>query len=131
MVDLFHFLFASRLKQSSSGFSLIELIVIIAVIGSIVTIAISAISNFEENARKASDMRNIQLWNNTYLHALAADPDFPDDNWQVASAALSNGFTAELGPISMNYQAPKPDFTHPGDPTFLPGTGITAAPAAP
>jgi prepilin-type N-terminal cleavage/methylation domain-containing protein len=114
---------------SHRGFSLIELIVVIAVIAAIALVVVPGISNFMEEAKTSSESRSIHLWNSIYQQVLAANPDFPHTTWETASQALANGYTTNIGNLEVTYQASLPDFINPGDPTFVAGTGITAAPA--
>jgi len=62
------------MKQTNRkrGFSLIELIVVIAVIAAIAAVIVPSVSNFNSEARRTSDQRNVQLWTQTYLEAKAA-----------------------------------------------------------
>jgi prepilin-type N-terminal cleavage/methylation domain-containing protein len=61
-------------QRSKKGFSLIELIVVIAVIAAIAAVIVPQFSNISSAAKNSADQRNCQLWNETYMNAVAAWP---------------------------------------------------------
>jgi hypothetical protein len=113
---------------SDRAFSLVELIVIIALIAivggamSIHTLGVVSASN------TASDRRNVQTWNEVYTNVVAAEPSFANLSWSDASGNLAAGVTINVGSDKLNFFAPVPQFHHSGDPSFVPGIGITHAP---
>lgn len=70
-------------KAAKKGFSLVELLVVIAVIGIMAAIAIPMISNINENARTAKNKRNAQNIASVYGSAAAAGAT------DIATAPLS------------------------------------------
>jgi prepilin-type N-terminal cleavage/methylation domain-containing protein len=58
-----------------AGFSLVELLIVIAVIGIIAAIAIPSISGINDAAKKAKAQRNAQNLASTYAAAVAAGAD--------------------------------------------------------
>jgi prepilin-type N-terminal cleavage/methylation domain-containing protein len=80
------------MKKSSSkkGFSLIELIVVIAVIAAIAAVIVPSITNFNAEARRTADRRNIQLWNQTYLEAFSAGATAnAPSNWRTSATEVT------------------------------------------
>jgi type IV pilus assembly protein PilA len=85
-------------KVKAAGFSLVELLVVIAVIGIMAAIAIPMISNINQNATDAKNKRNAQQIASTYGAAAAAgapalfsgDPPTPVE-LEAAITALTAG----------------------------------------
>jgi type IV pilus assembly protein PilA len=73
-------------QRSKKGFSLIELIVVIAVIAAIAAVIVPQFGNMSSAAKNAADMRNVQLWNETYSNAYALVGD-------TAAGATIGGMT--------------------------------------
>lgn len=99
------------MKKSSSkkGFSLIELIVVIAVIAAIAAVIVPSITNFNAEAQRTADRRNVQLWNQTYLEAFSAGAtaDAPSA-WRTDDThvtALSEQVNVGTTPVTFNAPA--------------------------
>ncbi|MEM7145499.1 MAG: prepilin-type N-terminal cleavage/methylation domain-containing protein [Verrucomicrobiota bacterium] len=66
----------TNMLNKKAGFSLVELLVVIAVIGIIAAIAVPQISKINESASQATAQRNAQNLTSVYASALAAGHDF-------------------------------------------------------
>jgi prepilin-type N-terminal cleavage/methylation domain-containing protein len=104
--------------SSKKGFSLIELIVVIAVFAAIAAVIVPSITNFNEEARDTSADRNVQLWNQTYLEAAAAGatglPNALTDDTHCPEIAA----TADVGGTTVTFNAPAFDTVDAGTMTF-------------
>lgn len=76
-----------------AGFSLVELLIVIAVIGIIAAIAIPSISGINDAAKKAKAQRNAQSIASVYASAVAAGAVIPSSATTVptADALIING----------------------------------------
>lgn len=80
-------------KQSKSGFSLVELLVVIAIIGILSTLSVIALNNAREKARDArriTDIKQVQT---------ALELYYNDENSYPSSVTM-NGTAAITGPTS-------------------------------
>ena len=87
-------------RQSKAGFSLVELLVVIAVIGILAAIAIPALSNVFESSTKAKAQRNAQNVASVYTAARAAGATFAVTSGNEITeicAALTSGTVAGKG----------------------------------
>jgi prepilin-type N-terminal cleavage/methylation domain-containing protein len=117
------------LSKVNKGFSLVELIVVIAIIGIIAGVIIPIVSNVRDASQLAIQSRNIQTWNQIYTNACAADSTIASvADWSEVSNSLEAGVTANVGDKAVTFACQKPQFINAGNPTFVPGKGITAAP---
>ncbi|HNX05754.1 MAG TPA: prepilin-type N-terminal cleavage/methylation domain-containing protein [Opitutales bacterium] len=118
-------------RRDRSGFSLIELIVVVSVIAVLAGFAIWHVIGVTEASRNVADQRNVQTWNQAYSNVMAANPSFATDypSWSDASGQLAAGVNITVDGETMTITASKPRFGGNGDPTFSPGTGITNIPA--
>ncbi|MCB1076413.1 MAG: prepilin-type N-terminal cleavage/methylation domain-containing protein [Verrucomicrobiae bacterium] len=84
-----------------AGFSLVEMLVVIAVIGIIAAIAIPNIGKINDTAEKSKDRRNAQNLASVCASAQAAGHDFVGTNTNVGTvvAAIVTGATAADGPF--------------------------------
>jgi prepilin-type N-terminal cleavage/methylation domain-containing protein len=111
------------------GFSLVELIVVIVVLAVIAGIIIPVMYDMVDKSRVASQAKNISAWNEMYASACAASSDFASKaEWNTVSNDLAAGVTAQVGNQAVTFACQKPQFINAGEPTFVPGKGITAAP---
>lgn len=78
-------------RKHSKGFSLVELLVVIAVIGVIAAIAIPAMSNVFTNSREAKARKNAQNIASTYSAARAAGVSFTGTTAAAIATELNTG----------------------------------------
>jgi hypothetical protein len=104
-------------------------VVVIALIAVVSAIIIPMIADMRVTSRTMTEVRNIQLWNATYTDACTANSDLSAINsWNNISTLLAAGVTANVGNEAVTFACPVPQFINAGEPTFVPGRGITAAP---
>lgn len=117
------------IRKKEFGFSLIELIVVIAIMAVLAGIILPVVMDLRTTSGLASQQRNIQLWNQIYSEACSAKQDLASvGDWNTISNDLAAGVTANVGDKAVTFACPKPPFINAGEPTFVPGKGITAAP---
>jgi type IV pilus assembly protein PilA len=75
-----------RKKLNKKGFTLIELIVVIAILGILAAIAIPAYSNYKSNAAYAADLATAKV---IYDAAITADATTAADTWATFVPASS------------------------------------------
>ena len=75
-------------KALNKGFSLVEMLVVIAVIGIIAAIAVPNIGRINDAAQEAKDRRNAQNIASIYASAHAAGHDFWDTDIATTVAAI-------------------------------------------
>lgn len=78
-------------KVKAAGFSLVELLVVIAVIGIMAAIAIPMISNINANATSAKNQRNAQNIASVYGAATAAGAALSTSDKTAALTSLQGG----------------------------------------
>ncbi len=89
-------------KSSSAGFSLVEMLVVIAIIGVIAAIAIPNIGSVNDSAKDARNRRNAQSIATVFASAQAAGLNFgegKETKSEVISAVIAGG-TVEEGSFS-------------------------------
>jgi len=91
-------------KVKAAGFSLVELLVVIAVIGIMAAIAIPMISNINANATTAKNKRNAQQLASTYGAATAAGATVTGATPLAIAATLKSGVS---GPSGSQFQNTK------------------------
>lgn len=80
-------------KSSKAGFSLVEMLVVIAVIGIIAAIAVPNIGRINESAKDATYRRNAQNLASVYSAALAAGHDFSNGGKNVEKTIITGIIT--------------------------------------
>ena len=90
-------------KALNKGFSLVEMLVVIAVIGIIAAIAVPNIGRINDAAQDAKNRRNAQNIASIYASANAAGHEFFDTDVATTVSAIVAGFTipaADPGPFA-------------------------------
>ncbi len=88
-------------KALKAGFSLVEMLVVIAVIGIIAAIAVPNIGRINDSAKEATNRRNAQNLASVYASANAAGHTFAGADEEAIVAAIVGGYT-----ISVDDQGP-------------------------
>ncbi len=83
----------TKLVKKNAGFSLVEMLVVIAVIGIIAAIAVPNIGRINEAADQSKDMRNAQNIASVCAAASAAGHDFVLGTAALTTAAIVTGAT--------------------------------------
>lgn len=95
------------LKSAKHGFSLVEMLVVIAVIGIIAAIAIPNVSQINGAAKKASSRRNAQGIASIFAAAKAAGHDFSAggtrDKAAIIDAIIAGKTITDAGPYNGAY----------------------------
>ena len=84
------------------GFSLVEMLIVIAVIGIIAAIAIPNIGNINQAAKTAKDKRNAQTIASVYQAGNAAGVSWGDSSVSTAASAVIAGGSPSDGPFADN-----------------------------
>ncbi len=93
----------NRLHQSREfrhGFSLVELVVVVAIIGVIVAVAIPSLSNMSGSAKKASSQRNAQHVVTIYEAGAAAGIKWSGSDRNSKISAVVAGAHPDDGPFA-------------------------------
>jgi prepilin-type N-terminal cleavage/methylation domain-containing protein len=119
-------------RIAKKGFSLVELLVVIAVIGIMAAIAIPQISNINKNSQIAKDKRNAQNIASVYTAALAAGAAVNQDTLATAITDLAGGIngTGQFSTTSFKTSVSATEAGYADDFLSLAGGVITYNPDA-
>mgnify|MGYP002477333342 CR=1 FL=1 len=95
------------MKKKQEGFTLIELIIVIAILAIIAAIAIPNILGAIDNSRKATDVANAKIIMNAAAQVKAQDPDAVAAD--VDFGATLTGFGADIE-AQLNGDVPTPKY---------------------
>jgi prepilin-type N-terminal cleavage/methylation domain-containing protein len=111
--------------SKKKGFSLVELLVVIAVIGVIAAIAIPAMTGIFENSRSAKARRNAQNIASTYAAARAAGATFTGSTTAALVAdQLNVGITGQGQFSTTTFQVPLSATERTAAAALLSGPGV-------
>lgn len=89
-------------KARKAGFSLVEMLVVIAIIGIIAAIAIPNIGNINDSARESTYQRNAQSVASVFNAGVAAGVDWAATDEEDAVSKVSAGNSPTAGPFAGN-----------------------------
>ena len=90
------------MKKTRKGFTLVELLVVIAIVAILATVAIIGYTSFTKKAEKSADQQAVTQMN-TALADLKADATIDD----VIAALIANGYNGDLTTYYSNYSLAK------------------------
>jgi prepilin-type N-terminal cleavage/methylation domain-containing protein len=106
---------ASLLARRCAGFSLPELLTVIAVIGTLSGISIQSYSNVQSAARESVAFDSVAILNRALLH-------FDQTNWDIVLDPVADATSDELAVLrTLQWRNPDPTLATPGSP-YLPST---------
>src|SRR4051812_14942065 len=117
------------MKRNNQGFSLPELLIVVAVIGIIATIAVPALLEAQRASREAAaiqTLRSIVTAENTYVSTKGGYQQYGDGS-QLAAAGLIDGalMTSPMNKyqVALVLGAPATTYSVTSEPTYVTATG--------
>lgn len=96
------FKFVGRLLKGKGGFTLVELMVVVAIIGILVSIAIPVYSNVTEKAERTAVEANLRVLEGAIMMYYAEYGEYPTDISKLNNY-IQGGDPANLGPGTATY----------------------------
>jgi len=96
-------------KLNNKGFSLVELIIVIAIMAILVGVVGTQVIPYLENSRKAKDLQILSSWNTAAVSSYSTEAGAIDatETYTITIAATSNGIKNKSGKTDANDNACK------------------------
>ena len=83
--------------MNKKGFTLVEMLIVVAIIAILAVIAIPSMTDSLDNANEATDTANLRTAKSAYASQIAAEPDLAKPNTDAKKTLLNQVFNIESG----------------------------------